>query len=157
MVSQGLSRILAILRKYLLSSKPAARILLVLAVLRECIRRAKSRLLAASFVRLIREYILSFLRQPRRFHDSSVTILPSVEPSKKQRLVIKTHSLSDTPYISPSGHLSPYSPSSPTRQAPLYFDNPSDASLAAPLTPTVDNEGKLLLQLTMRLSRSVGC
>lgn len=140
MVSQGLSRILAILRKYLLSSKPAARILLVLAVLRECIRRAKSRLLAASFVRLIREYILSFLRQPRRFHDSSVTILPSVEPSKKQRLVIKTHSLSDTPYISPSGHLSPYSPSSPTRQAPLYFDNPSDASLAAPLTPTVDNE-----------------
>lgn len=140
MVSESLSRILAIFRRCLLSDKPASRVLLALALLRECIRRAKSQLVRASFVRLIRECVLSFLRRPRHFCDPTVTILPSVEPSKKQRLVIKTHSLSDTPYISPSGHLSPYSPSSPARRAPLYLDNPSDASLAAQPTPTEGNE-----------------
>ncbi|KAI6000108.1 hypothetical protein EDC04DRAFT_1085943 [Pisolithus marmoratus] len=140
MVSQSLSRILVIFRKCLLSNKPASRFLLALALLRKCIRRAKSQLTTTPFVRLIRNYILSFLRRPGRFHDSAVTMLPSVEPSKKQRLVIATHSLSDTPYISPSGHLSPYSPASPTRRAPLYLDNPSDASLDAQLTPILDNE-----------------
>jgi len=157
MVSQNISRILGTLRKLLSSFKPAVRILLALALLRECARRAKSQFATGSFICLLRACILSFLKRSRCHRDSTTTnILPSVQPSKKQRLVINTHSLSDAPYISPSGHLTPNSPTSATRQIPLHFEFLSDPNVTVPPTPVVDNEGELLFRLNVSLSHSVG-
>ncbi|KAL4079563.1 hypothetical protein J3A83DRAFT_4368328 [Scleroderma citrinum] len=140
MVSQNIAHILVVLRKLILSYKPTARILLALALLRECARRVRSQFATGSFICLLRACILSFMRQSRCLHDSTTCILPSVQPSKKQRLVINTQSLSDTPYISPSGHLTPNSPPSPSRCVPLHFQYFSDADVSVPPTPMVGNE-----------------
>lgn len=138
MVSRNLSKPPRILYELLACCRPAARILLALALLRVCSYHANSRIVT-SCIGFLKTRILLLL-QPQRHFRQSTCILPSTEPSKRQRLVIKTHALSDTPYISPSGHLTPNSPPSP-RRTPLAFEYPLEAGLTEPPTPAMGNEG----------------
>jgi hypothetical protein len=143
MFARLLARILFILRKPLSVFRPVVRLLLALSFLRRYLLRAGSQLAKCSLIPLLRAFISSVPGLPRASRDMTLPIFPSTEPPPRERLTIRTFSLSDTPYISSSGHLSPNSPPpTPTRRLPLHLEFASDARLSPPPSPGVGNEGK---------------
>ncbi|KIJ11197.1 hypothetical protein PAXINDRAFT_101770 [Paxillus involutus ATCC 200175] len=141
MFARLLARILFILRKPLSVFRPVVRLLLALSFLRRYLLRAGSQLAKCSLIPLLRAFISSVPGLPRASRDMTLPIFPSTEPPPRERLTIRTFSLSDTPYISSSGHLSPNSPPpTPTRRLPLHLEFASDARLSPPPSPGVGNE-----------------
>ncbi|KAF8842900.1 hypothetical protein BDN67DRAFT_1009364 [Paxillus ammoniavirescens] len=141
MFARLLARILLILRKPLSVFRPVVRLLLALSFLRRYLLRARSQSAKCSLIPLLKAFISSVPGLPRTSRDMTLPIFPSTEPPPRERLTIRTFSLSDTPYISPSGHLSPNSPPpTPTRRLPLHLEFASDARISPPPSPGIGNE-----------------